>query len=457
MYCVNSVIPMISGGLFFFNLSVSIFAVSAAPSTPIKIALSGNNFFSSSHLLRNSQDVVSAGDVEKTINRILDFYAEAGFALCSVVPVVSHDDSDQISVVLEINEGARIKVSDYEYRANGGKTSPAALRRISLLREDAYFNLKDIKKAKSIFLKTDVFSSVSERIVESRDDFHVIFDLVENPTDYLNGSGSIAQDNVILGAAYRSTSILGTLRQFSFTYESGMFTGTPGQLKNLFALSFSDPVLIAPVVLDVNFSLTAYDTARLSLINGRVTAPVGAHVKTSVLSGLEMVDYLADTSRTGYRYSLVGLGMAASFENGTAELTQNLDIDYLFRSRDRLRFRYDGMLAWRSLNLRPHAVWTRTDRFEFFDYWRIGGARDIRGYQDNEFVVERAGWLNIEYKKLPIYPLIDIAWLDSGLFYAYGLGIDAKSSLANATLVFAWPKDGSWNDGKVHFMLQKGL
>ena len=419
--------------------------------------LSGNDFFSSSYLLPSERDMVSVTDVEKTISRILDLYAEAGFALCSVVPVISHDDSARISVVLEINEGARIKVSEYEYRTSGGKTSTAALRRISLLRDDVYFNLRDIKKAKSILMNTGVFSSVSERIVEKQDDFHVVFDLVENPTDYINGSGSIAQDHVILGAAYQSASILGTLRRFSFTYESGMFTDMPGQLKNLFALSFSDPVSIAPVILDVNFSLTAYDTARLSLINGRIIAPVGAHVKTSVMSGLEMVDYLADTSRLGYHNSLVGLGMAASFGNGFAELTQNFDMDYLFRAHDRLRFRYDGLLAWRSLNLRPHAVWTRTDRFEFFDYWRIGGVRDIRGYQDNEFVVERAGWLNIEYKKLPLYPLFDLAWLDRSFFYAYGLGIDAKSSLANATLIFAWPKDGSWNDGKVHFMLQKGL
>jgi hypothetical protein len=448
---------MISGGLFFFNLSVSVFAASAAPSVPISITLSGNKFFSSSYLLRSSYNMMSAGDVEKTISGILDFYAEAGFALCSVVPVVSHDDSGRISVALEINEGTRIKVSGYEYRANGGKTSPGALRRISLLRDDAYFNIKDIKKAKSVFMNTGVFSSVSERIVENLDDYYVVFDLAENPTDYINGSGSIAQDNVILGAAYESASILGTLRQFSFTYESGMLTDMPGQLKNLFALSFSDPVSIAPVIVDVNFSLTAYDTARLSLINGRVTAPVGAHVKTSVLSGLEMVDYLADASRPGYRNSLVGLGLGASFENGTAELTQNIEIDYLFRTRDRLRLRYDGVLAWRSLNLRPHAVWTRTDRFEFFDYWRIGGARDIRGYQDNEFAVERAGWLNIEYKKLPLYPLMDMAWLDRGFLYAYGLGIDAESSFASATLILAWPKNGSWNDGKVHFILQKGL
>jgi len=399
---------------------------------------------------------MSAADVEKTISRILDLYAEAGFALCSVVPVVNHNDSDRISVLLEINEGARIKVNDYEYRVTG-KTSPAALRRISLLHDDVYFNLRDIEKAKSIFLNTGVFSSVSERIVEKQDDFFVVFDLVENPADYINGSGSIAQDNVILGAAYQTASILGTLRRFSFIYESGTLTDVPGQLKNLFALSFSDPVSIAPVILDINFSLTAYDTARLSLISGRVAAPVGAHVKTSVLSGLEIVDYLVDTSRPGYRNSLVGLGMVASFKNDAAELTQNFDIDYLFRSSDRLRFRYDGLLAWQSLDLRPHAVWTWTDRFEFFDYWRLGGARDIRGYQDNEFVVARAGWLNIEYKKLPIYPLLDMAWLDSGFFYAYGLGIDAKSSFADATLVFAWPKDGSWNDGKVHFMLQKGL
>jgi hypothetical protein len=447
---------MISGGLFFFNLSVSIFTASV-PSVPVKITLSGNNFFSSSYLLRNGRNPMTAADVEKTISRILDFYAEDGFALCSVVPVVSRDDSDRISVVLEISEGTRIKVTDYEFRANGGKTSPTALRRISLLHDDDYFNLRDIKKAKSIFLNTDAFSSVSERIVEKQDNFFVIFDLVENPTDYINGSGSIAQDNVILGAAYQTVSILGTLRRFSFIYESGTLTGMPGQLKNLFALSFSDPVLIAPVVLDLNFSMTAYDTARLSLINGRVAAPVGAYVKTSVMSGLEIVDYLADTSRSGYRNSLVGLDMVASFKNDAAELTQNFDIDYLFRSSDRFRFRYDGLLAWRSVNLKPHAVWTWTDHFEFFDYWRLGGARDIRGYQDNEFVVTRAGWLNIEYKKLPIYPMLDMAWLDRGFFYAYGFGIDAKSSFANATLVFAWPKDGSWNDGKVHFILQKVL
>ena len=96
-----------------------------------------------------------------------------------------------------------------------------------------------------------------------------------------------------------------------------------------------------------------------------------------------------------------------------------------------------------------------TDIFDFFDYVRIGGARDLRGYLEDEFTVRKAFWVNLEYHRLFIFPLVDIARIDGDIVYSYGFGISAKSQIADASLMFAWPKRGAWSDGKIHLSLTR--
>jgi len=65
--------------------------------------------------------------------------------------------------------------------------------------------------------------------------------------------------------------------------------------------------------------------------------------------------------------------------------------------------------------------------------------------------------MNYAYKAIFIFPVFDIAFIDNAFLYSYGLGIHAASQLADASLVLAWPKGGSWQDGKIHLLFEKGF
>jgi len=112
---------------------------------------------------------------------------------------------------------------------------------------------------------------------------------------------------------------------------------------------------------------------------------------------------------------------------------------------------------WANLIIKPHYWWVKTNAFEYFDYFRLGGSKNIRGYLEDEFVVVNAAWLNTEYRKFFIYPILDIVYIEDNILYSYGFGLGAKTELANTSLIFAWPKNGDWRDGKLHLVIEKGF
>jgi hypothetical protein len=156
---------------------------------------------------------------------------------------------------------------------------------------------------------------------------------------------------------------------------------------------------------------------------------------------------------------MLGIGFYLDHAAGNWSADHSLEVDHLFRSYDRTRIRYDGTLKTKGVSARPHYWRVDTKQYDYFDYLRLGGSRNIRGYLEEEFTVNRAFWINLEYTRYPVFPLADIAWLTPGTAHllSYGFGIDARTGIARASLMFAWPKNGRWYDGKVHFMLEKSL
>jgi hypothetical protein len=230
------------------------------------------------------------------------------------------------------------------------------------------------------------------------------------------------------------------------------------EYQRLFSLDFREPVLIAPAALDADFAIWAYDTARMIEGHVQFSAPLGEHFNITLLSGIEYVNYYDnDTVTHESSDNLLGIGTAFDYSSRNWSNLQTLYLDYLFREQNRLGFAYDADLMLYKLLTSLHYHRVHTDSLEFFDYIRIGGARNLRGYLEDEFLVTRALWLNLEYHRLPIFPLIDIARLDGEFFYAYGLGLQAQSRYGDASIIVAWPKGGTWRDGKLHLALERGF
>lgn len=357
------------------------------------------------------------------------------------------DEEMPARVVLDIVEGPRVIVEDVFFRT-AGKTDAGAARRVANFRPGDYFSLKDVNLAKKRLMNTKAFQKITDNILDRDRRYYLLFSLEEKQSDFLTLSGSLSGEDFELGAAYSSLSLLGTLRQLSFEYE----------YQRLFSLLFSEPVLIAPAVFKADFAIWTFDSARQIQGHARFLAPVGEYFSASAVSGIEIVNYF-DNDTLGAKASdnLLGAGLGFTYETPRWITHHVVEVDYLFRDANRLSIEYGSQTELWHTVVRMNYQWVQTDSFQFFDYLRIGGANDLRGYLEDEFLVKRAVWFNVEYHRLPVFPLLDIARLDGELLYSFGLGIEARSRFADASLILAWPKRGNWNDGKLHLTFSTGF
>ncbi|MEO0095544.1 MAG: hypothetical protein ABIL46_06510 [candidate division WOR-3 bacterium] len=420
----------------------------------ISVELKGNLYFSSNYIMKFYKPFKNRQDIEIFIKKILDLYANAGFPFCSINPEFVDTDSIKKRLILHINEGEQIIIKDYIFKTDG-KTDTGPLKKIACVKENQLFSLNDLNRAKKSILRTGVFNNISATILKKENDYYLYFELKEKPTDYIMAGGSFAQTDNYLTVEFYSLNIFGTLRHFQFHYESNIFLRKIN--KKIFNINFTEPILLSPVTFNAELQLWTYDSARLTELNINFNAPLSDYYRIILSSGIEMANYLTDTGSYNYTHTLLGIGFQANFYVGNFKLLNSVKSDYLIRENKRIRFLYDGIIEYKNLFFKPHYCLVKTKSFVYLDYHRLGGVKNLRGYMEDEFMVKEAFWLNIEYRKLPIYPLFDIAWFEKKYTYSYGVGIDAKTNLVNTSVIFAMPENGTWTDTKVHILLEKSL
>jgi outer membrane protein assembly factor BamA len=415
--------------------------------TAAPITLQGNLFFSTDYLLGNTRSVEDVRDIETIIAHILAEYTDAGFPFCRIYPEVSRHNGITDSVVLIVDEQERVIITDYLFNIDG-KTMPAAARKIAQPVIGEYFSSRFVSRSIRNFQKMGVFSAISENIIDRNDAYYLQFNLQDRRSDAVTAFGSFAEDIYDFSVNFTSQNLLGTLRRLYFRYEN----------QKIFSLTFAEPVLLFPVELVGDFTITTYDSVRLVTVNGTVTTPLGDHMSISLQSGLETFTYFGDDSLVAnYSHNTVGIGFTLRTVIQPVTLSEMLHCEYLFRDTDRIRLRYDGELAIQHLLTSLHYRRVYTDSLEYFDAFRIGGARSLRGYQEEEFIVPRALWVQVQYKKYFVFPVFDMGLIGEDMKYSYGIGLEGHAGNIGASLVIAWPAHGSWLDGKIHVMLETGF
>jgi outer membrane protein assembly factor BamA len=424
--------------------SLILFAIFINSQFPL-VETRGNVFFSTQYLLQDAPRITTEKDAERLIFNIITNYNNKGFPFCRVYPEMVGNDAGFPRLVLTIEEGPRVRVEDLLVRSEG-KTEIGAAKRLADFESGEYFSVRNTERVKKRLLATGAFEKVDETILDRDGLYYLMLALHEKESDLLMLSGSLGGDDREFGASFASSNLLGTLRKLHFDFE----------YQRLFSIKGKEPVLVAPAEIDAEFSIITYNSTRL--ISGQIKfgAPVGDYFSISLLSGFEFVNHYEDDTLTSESSdNLLGAGVGFEYV-GTGWSTDHLlRVDYLFRTADRLKFAYDGSVDFMNISVKPHYRHVWTDSFDFFDNVRIGGAKDLRGYLEDEFTARRAFWINLEYHRLFIFPLVDIARIDGDIVYSYGFGISAKSRIADASLMLAWPKGGKWSDGKIHLALTR--
>lgn len=117
-------------------------------------------------------------------------------------------------------------------------------------------------------------------------------------------------------------------------------------------------------------------------------------------------------------------------------------------------------LPWRfSISVNPNAgLVYSTDTLINTELIPLGGARSLRGYQEEEFRATGLVWSRQELRwgteAFSIYPLFDAAWIPSyALFASYGVGVAVGTPIGRLELDAALPWAAPWQEAKVHLSL----
>lgn len=106
--------------------------------------------------------------------------------------------------------------------------------------------------------------------------------------------------------------------------------------------------------------------------------------------------------------------------------------------------------------------------FENSDLYKLGGANNLRGYREEQFLGSRIFWSNLEYRFLFAKRTFGFLFFDTGYYlrpeavdkninkeeeflYGYGLGLNIETGLGVLSVSFALGKGDTFSDGKIHF------
>jgi outer membrane protein assembly factor BamA len=424
--------------IFLFTLHI------VTSDNPIAVDIVGNFFYSDQYLLQN-RTIHTIADADSLIKDILRTYNDAGFAFCEIRPEIEQEESVITRLTLMITENDRVTISKQVFLPDHGSI-PAVIRQYVHPVENSFFSVKEVQRIKKKLMDTGAYVSIEEQIVYRDDLYHLLWTLQEQQTDFISAYGSISDEDYIFSLAFHSINLLGSLRRLQFLYE----------YEKLFSIQITEPVLLAPTSVHGNLSLWTYDTVQLFELLGTVATPLWHWIDISLLSGIERASY-TDTTVIARNHTLLGGGITVHTAGKRFSTEQTVTVDYLVREHDRWRVIYDGSLQLYDLFVRPHSRYLYSDSLLFFDYFRLGGAKSLRGYFEEDIITTQMTWVNLEYKRIFLFPLVDIGYSDATVFYSYGLGIEARSSFADASLIIAWPRNGSWRDGVLHLTFEKGF
>ncbi|OGC41990.1 hypothetical protein A2Y85_06940 [candidate division WOR-3 bacterium RBG_13_43_14] len=428
----------------FYIISALLIAAIAGNTESVLIEAEGNNFFSDNYL-SGFLNRKRHRDIESVIQKILYLYNNTGYPFCRVEPEVVRETSESTKIILHIHEGAHVTITDYLYSSTG-RTSDRILKKFAGGKTNSPFSLRIVNNIKNKLLRTGIFEKIVENIVQQEDRYYLRVDIQERKSDFISLLGSYGEDNLNIFASIFTRNLLGTLRGLQFDYEQ----------EKTFSLFYHDPISIIPITIDGKFSLLTEDSARLTEFGGRILVPVNRFIDIGISSGYESASNKIDTN-ANYRSNSAGLTAILHYQDPLISLESNADFDYLFRTIDRRRFLYNGSIDIKRLLIAFHYRFVWTDSFNYFDYYRIGGAHNLRGYREDEFFARKARWFTIEYHRLPVFPMIDIGYVNDDFLFSYGFGIKAQNRLADATLIVAWPRAKNWREGKIHLLLITGF
>lgn len=447
------------------------------------IQFSGNNYLSSSYLRNNlildNPDLSNLDVVLENIGRI---YNEKGFIFANIELDRIEKNEDKYIAYIEIEENKLVKVKEIKIRGNRVSTAKSILR-ISNLRNDTILTPEIINKAANNIERKEYIESCT--IIPLNSDMFLI-DLVEDKMTLLSGLlgyNNSNPDNKLSGFINLNfLNLFGSDRNLQFNWQNSINN------KERIDFFYHDPGLdILPISGDFSIYREEQDST---------------YIETSFNSEIYYQLFQPFQQKFGFLFGLdriyPGSRKTELVDNSSAYeagfFWEFLDIDNYLNPKNGQNFSIKLYTQWRKLNNKQKRKQAIESSWKFYypifnniiahsslnlkafenrditpyDYYELGGLRNLRGYIDDQFSGYRIGWINLEIRYLlshdsRFFIFSDFGYVENlerkfGNLHSIGLGFRLKTRLGLLGIDYGFGKiNGEFTnplDGIIHFGIE---
>jgi len=442
------------------------------------------------------------GVLERDIQKVLRHYDGLGYPLARVriQDISFQNEPDRVlsTIVLSVDEGTRVRLSDFRIEGNTSTKADVILRE-ARWRPGTDFQTGQAERIQRRLQRLQLFSSVStpELYLNPDGTAGLLVKVQEGSPNRLDGvvgyvpprgPGESGYLTGLLNLEFRN--ILGTGRKLSTRWYR------ENQTSQEVGLRYLEPwVASYPLNLEGEFFQRKQDSAYVLRRYG-VSAQVMVTEDFTVGLSYRHEDVFP-TQGFGALYidesSTSSLGLSVSYDSRDDAVTPTGGIrywtEYFTGAKVTTKSRLSGETA-RSTTQRlaldfeyflsplPHQVVAtalhardfRCGTIEVSDLYRLGGATTLRGYREAQFLGSRLAWSNLEYRLLVaprsyVFSFLDVGYIlspsrpESGLIESeqtklgYGVGVRLDSPLGLLGVSLAFGQGDTFSTAKLHVQL----
>ncbi len=431
-------------------------------------------------------DVVLGEDLD----RVLEEFASRGFPFATASVLSALPREDLLDLRIRIDTGEVFTIDEITVEGNT-VTDPEVIVRELRLRPGTRFNGRILSDLRRRVEKLNLFQTVEEpRLVQRAGRGGLLMRVTEGSTNTIDGlvgylppakSGESGQVTGLVSLSFRN--LFGTARRLDARWERASSSVTEWELRYLEPWLLGWPInaqggfhqrqqdstyvrrsvdVRLTVLWNENLNFTASFTAVSSIPTARLSG-FAFDRSQSLGGGLEMLIDTRDnpyqpragiTLRNAYHYASKTITPVSGGEERTASL-QRFEADLaLFQELPA------GFVLAPSLHGRELRGGERDPGDEF----RLGGARTLRGYREEQFLGNRLLWTNAELRygigrRSFLFLFYDLGYVqrdaEPGASLktwksGYGVGARLETGLGVLSVSFALGEGDGFSEGKIH-------
>lgn len=418
------------------------------------IKLQGNKSFTEDEILLGFKTkkgkIFNESEFEEDMDNLLTRYENIGHPFAKIEPFDFTLDSAKVNFGLKINEGPLVKIVEIEVEGNTITKDYVITRELRLNKGDI-FSQKNIEDGKK---RIEKLGFLSVENVELRgwpgdpEKVVIVIKVKENPTNQFLGILGYRKGRVSGLLDIKIPNLLGTGRSITFRLEKPL-PSTPS-----LNLSYKEPWILG---FPINAVLEIYNRTEPNILT-KVATTLDAPILTylSMQTGLTFRKALLHEECKGF------LGVHFDTRNPTLFTRKGirfvLGSEYDLQGLTRIKINIDNFIplsAKYGLFFSINGGEIMEDTGFVYDEFRIGGAKTLRGYDEEEFHGTRVVWTNFECSRLlgektSAFIFQDIGYINKVWKMGYGLGITAESKIGVIKLTYGLAKGRSLSEGKIH-------